>query len=1052
MKPRSQRWLHRAMALALITAMVVPASAGSTLAATYDPLAGDGEVARQTAPPSPAPAGPAGLGQAGTPREKSFEEITAEDLFAQPIYEVVKKEWDKQLKPTTGVSVDIPASSYIASGGAEDLRLVENFQGKPGSTLVWANDDGWVEWEVNIPQSGLYEVTVEYFPVNQAVCQGCNGKRASVQRDLRIDGELPFREAKRIVFQRVWKESFWPPKRDNQGNDVRPAQIEVPQWEVKTLEDADGRYEVPFQFGFTQGRHTIRLDTVREPIAIRTITIHSPRTIPTYAQRLAEWKSKGAREITKQSVKIQAEAMDLKSDPTIRGEVSFDALSQPSAEGVFRLNSFGWWRWRLPGQWARWKINVPEDGLYRISMSVYQGWAGRRPRIRQLRIDGEVPFKELQTILFRSDKDWRLETLRKDQTADGEPFLFYLTKGDHLIQMDVVIGFMAETVRVIDGSLTEMSTLSRQMLMITGSQPDPNMEWDLHEKIPGLLDRLDEIADRLDAQAKRIEDIGRSKNDASSAFRVVTDQIRTMIRRPHDLHRLIEDFNRSQGILAAWLLNLQNHPLAIDWITVHSSDVAPDRVQANFFERTWASLTTFLGSFTRDYTGLGSVYKGEKALEVWVGRGTEWGQIMKDMIEDDFTPNSGIKVNLRVIPPASLGEGAGSVLLLAATAGEAPDVAVGVPSILPVDFAVRGGLVNLSDFPDYRQVAERFREGALIPFRYTLPGKTSEGNWAIPETQDFAMTFYRTDILQELNLTTPDTWDDVYDSLLKLQQNGLDFYYPPPSGVAVTEGSVGFTPFLFQNGGEYYDCAKGFCRSILGSPEALSGFQEWTDLYSNYKIPREANFFTRIRTGEQPIGVSTYNTYISLSVAAPELTGRWEMRPMPGHRCGVPSISTGYSPPCPAGTPAGTIIRTSGGTGQSMVIFKQSRDKEASWEFVKWWSAAGAQQRYGGELEALIGVEARYNTANLEALQALPWPRRDIASILEQWRWFKEPPVVLGGYFTGRHVLNAWNRVVLQGMNPREALEEAVYDINKELAKKQEEFGLKVDPAMYRRG
>jgi hypothetical protein len=60
--------------------------------------------------------------------------------------------------------------------------------------------------------------------------------------------------------------------------------------------------------------------------------------------------------------------------------------------------------------------------------------------------------------------------------------------------------------------------------------------------------------------------------------------------------------------------------------------------------------------------------------------------------------------------------------------------------------------------------------------------------------------------------------------------------------------------------------------------------------------------------------------------------------------------------------------------------------------------------------------------------------------------------VVLGGYFTGRHVLNAWNKVVLQGTNPREALEDAIFDINKELAKKQEEFGVKVDPSMYRRG
>jgi ABC-type glycerol-3-phosphate transport system substrate-binding protein len=176
------------------------------------------------------------------------------------------------------------------------------------------------------------------------------------------------------------------------------------------------------------------------------------------------------------------------------------------------------------------------------------------------------------------------------------------------------------------------------------------------------------------------------------------------------------------------------------------------------------------------------------------------------------------------------------------------------------------------------------------------------------------------------------------------------------------------------------------------------------------------------------------------------------MRPMPGHRCGVPNRLTGSTVPCPPGTPTGTIIRTSGGTGASMVIFQQSDAKEAAWEFVKWWSNKDSQQRFGGELEALIGVEARWNTANLEALQALPWPRKDIASILEQWRWFREPPVVLGGYFTGRHVLNAWNRVVLQGANPRESLEEAVYDINKELAKKQEEFGLEVDASRYRRG
>lgn len=1038
---RWQRWVQRVMAPLLLVGLFLPAaSGGQSFAANYDPSQeGGAAVAQQQVtpaqPPAPQQVTPAQQlvppQQAGQQSrgDKSFENLSPEDLFAQPIYQVVKEQWDKQFTMATGVEVRVPAINYSASGGLEGLQQVENFQGRPGSALLWTQDDGWVEWDVSVPQDGLYEITVEYYPIP--------GKRASVQRDLRIDGVLPFREAKRIVFQRVWKEASWPPKRDNQGNDVRPPQVEVPQWEVKTLEDADGRYEVPFQFAFTAGSHKIRLDTVREPIALGNIIVHSPKVVPTYQERLAEWQAKGYKEVTgNKQIKVQAELLYLKSDPTIRGEVNFDALAEPSAEGVFRLNSFGQWRWRLPGQWARWQVTVPEDGLYQISLNIWQGWAGRRPRIRQLKIDGETPFREMQSILYRSDREWRLETMREEQLPSGKPYLFYFSKGEHILQMDVTIGFMSEAVRVIDQTLSEMSQLSRQMLMITGSQPDPNMEWDLHEKIADLLPRLKVMVDRLEVQAKRMEDVGRSRNDASSALRVVEDQISTMIRRPHDIHRLIDDFNRSQGILAAQLLALQNHPLQVEWLMVHSPDAKLPRVRANVWERTVASVRTFLGSFTRDYTGLGSTYAkgGEKVLEVWVGRGVEWAQIMKDMAEDDFTPNTGIKVNLHVLPPAALGEGGGSVLLLATTAGEAPDVAVGVPSQLPVDFAVRRGLVNLNEFPDYPQVAHRFREGALVPFRYLVPGTEKVGDWAIPETQDFAMTFYRTDILQELEIKPPDTWEDVYDALLKLQQNGLDFYYPPPTGVAVVEGSVGFTPFLFQNGGDYYRCAES-CRSALDTPEALIGFQEWTDLYSNYKIPREANFFTRLRTGEQPIGVAGYFLYVSLSVAAPELTGRWEMRPMPGHR-----------------RPDGTIDRTSGGTGASMVIFEQSKAKPEAWEFIKWWSSKDAQQRFGGELEALIGVEARWNTANLEALQALPWPRKDIASILEQWRWFKEPAVVLGGYFTGRHVLNAWNRVVLQGMNPREALEESIYDINKELAKKQEEFGVKVDSSMYRRG
>src|SRR5687767_10875134 len=123
MRPRSQRmrpwrlWLNRVMALALVSGLLLPAAAPAALAATYDP-AGDADVSKQTT--------------GGAQREKSFEELSAEDLFSQPIYEVVKADWDTQYKPVTGVSVALPAVNYTASGGIEDLRRVDNFQGRPG--------------------------------------------------------------------------------------------------------------------------------------------------------------------------------------------------------------------------------------------------------------------------------------------------------------------------------------------------------------------------------------------------------------------------------------------------------------------------------------------------------------------------------------------------------------------------------------------------------------------------------------------------------------------------------------------------------------------------------------------------------------------------------------------------------------------------------------------------------------------------------------------------------------------------------------------------------
>src|SRR5699024_2840624 len=86
--------------------------------------------------------------------------------------------------------------------------------------------------------------------------------------------------------------------------------------------------------------------------------------------------------------------------------------------------------------------------------------------------------------------------------------------------------------------------------------------------------------------------------------------------------------------------------------------------------------------------------------------------------------------------------------------------------------------------------------------------------------------------------------------------------------------------FIYQHGAEYY--IDDDMRSGLGTSEAYRAFKECSELYTNYAIPAVASFFNRMRTGEMPMGIGNYSLYMQLSVAAPELAGRWGIAPIPG--------------------------------------------------------------------------------------------------------------------------------------------------------------------------
>jgi ABC-type glycerol-3-phosphate transport system substrate-binding protein len=168
----------------------------------------------------------------------------------------------------------------------------------------------------------------------------------------------------------------------------------------------------------------------------------------------------------------------------------------------------------------------------------------------------------------------------------------------------------------------------------------------------------------------------------------------------------------------------------------------------------------FLSFFSQDYSK--SSGKEDGVLNVWVNRPRQYVEIMQRMVDETFTPETGIKVNLSLMPDQNK-------LVLAKAAGTAPDVAQSINMSSVYDLAVRGALMDLRTSDRFSGIAGRFTPSLF------MPSVVGNGIYAVPETFDFLVTYYRSDILKANNLQPPDTWNDVYKMLPALQRNGMNF-------------------------------------------------------------------------------------------------------------------------------------------------------------------------------------------------------------------------------------------------------------------------------------
>lgn len=911
-------------------------------------------------------------------------------------YHVISDEWQSEsITRVDSFEQRVSPSAFIVEENNENLLSQRNSEGYHSDVLEWSDSQSAVI-EVNAPKKGLYQLNVDYYPLSDPL--------VSIEGAIMVNGEYQYRESRRIVFPVDWESQSDEVVLDRRDNQVVPHQSAIEKWYNTYALDANYYEDEPLEFLLEEGKNTIEINSLRGKLLLGDITISSKKEAISYVDYLEQYREE---EKIDDTIILEAELPAYKNSSYIRPISTNSPSVTPYETGVGYLNTFGGESWSKPGQEVTWNIDVPKSGLYNLSAKVMQSNPSGDTVFRTLSVNGDVPFDEVKHYPFELNDEWYIETFGKE-----EPFYIYLEKGNNEVNMTVDVSPYAPVVRTIDQMMKEIEDLTLSIRQLTGNNQDPNRDWDIVEYIPEIEDTLIEWAKALENELDYLLALN-NENETTTvvSLRIAADRLRSLADEPNEIpnriHELSEGTSSATQMLGTIMIDLQDQPLLLDQLYLHGEDNDLPNAMAGWFTKLSDNVKRFFNSFTNNDYSVSEV--DDETLEVWVNRPRQYLELLQQMTDQYFTPETGIKVQYSLMPDEAK-------LILANAADSQPDIALGISNWLPYELAVRGAAVDLRQFEDFKEVGQNYSPGAFLPL------VVDDGVYALPETQDFYVQYYRIDILESLDIPVPSTWDDVIDILPELQRFGMNYYTP----IAGAQGFKPFqttAPYIYQHGGDLYD-PDGFGTQI-DSEESLKGIQLMTDLNTIYSMPLQVpNFYNHFRYTTLPIGIAEFGTYVQLTAAAPEISGWWDIAPHPGVE-----------------QEDGTVERFATGSGQSMMMFEGSGKKQEAWELMKWWGATETQTEFAATLQTLYGPEYMWNTANVESFKQLPWPEEHKEVILEQWDYLLEVPKTPYSYMVEREISNVWNSVVFDGEITRSSVDDSIVNINRELRRKLEEFG-----------
>lgn len=650
-------------------------------------------------------------------------------------------------------------------------------------------------------------------------------------------------------------------------------------------------------------------------------------------------------------------------------------------------------------------FDAPKSGMYNFAINGRNELPEGKNVYLNVYLNGQIISDYYYNVAIPTSSNYQLFKFE-------EPI--YLNQGDNTITLELDLSVFDQAQQLIETMISEITNLDVEMQKVTGGIEDENRSWELSSYIPDVNERLATLSDQIDTLYSSLYEIFGTDNEITNSVSLMQKNISTLIENSENLPNYDNIFSDGTASIKGMLIQVQNDLKKSNY-SIDKLMFVPENEEFTYYTPNFTNNLTFsieklLGSFNTEEVVGDLEYDSE--IDVWVKRPRQYVDVMQKMVDEEFTPQTGIKVNFSIITDQNK-------LTMANAAKLTPDAAMSLDTWYIYQLALRDGLYNFADNPQQTaEIVQNYAPGGLNQLII------NNGLYGLPETQDIYALYYRTDIFEENGYEVPNTWDDVINLLPELQTQGMDFYIPSSSASSLkTLPSTGY--FFLQNQANLF-AEDGLSVNFTGEKQQQS-LQFMVDLYNKYGLEKQVpNFFDSFRDGSIPIGISNFSTYVQLVYAAPEIAGNWSIALVPG----VEQAN-------------GDVVRwMPGGTGaQGSVIFKNSDNTEDTFEFLKWWNSTEVQTQYIQYLISSYGGEYMWNSSNLEAFASLPIEESDMKIFQEQAKWIYDIPLTPANYYVERGISDIWNAAVFDGESVRVESEYQETLSNQELEKRYQEFG-----------